>query len=90
MLSDWSSKIQFPAREPPTTTAAPTTPSTTSTTLLTYKVALPQPDSNQGNSCHNSLLSFLFQLLHAIYKQISVDLLIVLKVLNNGFSRITF
>ena len=82
--------IQFPAREPPTTTAAPTTPSTTSTTLLTYKVALPQPDSNQGNSCHNSLLSFLFQLLHAIYKQISVDLLIVLKVLNNGFSRITF
>ena len=77
MLSDWSSTIQFPAREPPTTTAAPTTPSTTSTTLLTYKVALPQPDSNQGNSRHISLLSFLFQLLHVISKQISVDIFIV-------------
>ena len=77
MLSDWSSTIQFPAREPPTTTAAPTTPSTTSTTLLTYKVALPQPDSNQGNLRHISLLSFLFQLLHVISKQISVDIFIV-------------
>ena len=76
--------IQFPAREPPTTTAAPTTPSTTSTTLLTYKVALPQPDTNQGNSRNISLslslslLSFLFQLLHAISKQISLDIFIVL------------
>ena len=77
MLSDWSSMIQFPAREPPTTTAAPTTPSTTSTTLLTYKVALPQPDINQGNSCDISSLSFLFQLLHAISKQNSVDIFIV-------------
>ena len=82
--------IQFPAREPPTTTAAPTTPSTTSTTLLTYKVALPQPDSNQGNSCQISRLSFLFQPLHAVSKEISVDILIVLTILNNGFSRITF
>ena len=79
MLSDWSSKIQFPAREPPTTTAAPTTtPSTTSTTLLTYKVALPQPDINQGNSSDISSLSILFQLLHAISKQNSVDIFIVL------------
>merc|ERR1711874_441690 len=40
--------ITLYAREPPTTTAAPTTP-------LTYKVALPQPDSNQGYNEHTDL-----------------------------------